>query len=386
MKVGMALSLANVGDWDRFLASERHESVPGRPLRPDIEIWDADIALALEAEPLGFDALFSPEHHFTPYGFGTDPLQLMTYFAGRTERIDLGTMVVVLPWHHPLRVAEEANMLQNLLGPDRDLLLGLGRGLARREYDAFGVDMNESRQRFAESVEVLRLALSQDRFSYDGEIFTIPETALRPYPRDQRVLDNLYGAWGSPPSAPVVAELGLKPFLIPQKPLADYADEMAEYSRIRGEHGHAPADPMFVTWVYCAKTEEEAREGALRHMYSYARTPVLHYEIDSTHFAGRKGYEHYASTAKLVKEYKVDLADQLGQVWIDNHIWGTPEQCYDKIEKLHNDWHPSHLITALKYGEMPLEEGRRSMRLFAQEVMPAVQALGTAGAVRVANA
>src|SRR5204863_2866563 len=130
-------------------------------------------------ESLGFDSIFCPEHHCTPYSFGTNPLQVLTYFAGRTDRINLGTMVVVLPWHHPLRVAEEATMLQNLLGPDRDLLLGVGRGLARREYQSLGIDMEESRQRFQEAVEIFRLALSESRFSYDGVHFQIPDMALR---------------------------------------------------------------------------------------------------------------------------------------------------------------------------------------------------------------
>lgn len=381
MKVGLSLSLANVDDWGRFTASERHEDVPGRPTNPtDIEVWDADIALGLEAEPLGFDSLFVPEHHFTPYSFSTNPLQVLTYFAGRTERIDLGTMVVVLPWHHPLRVAEEAVMLQNLLG-DRDLLLGFGRGLARREYEAFGIDMGESRQRFHEAVEIFRLALTEDRFSYRGQHFDIPETSLRPYPRDGRLLDNLYCAWGSPQSAPIAAELGLKPFIIPQKDFAEYEDEMREFAKIRGEHGHDPVQPMFVVWVYCAETEEAALAGAREHMYGYARTPVLHYEIDGNHFGGTKGYEHYAATAQAVEAHQVDLGAVMGQVWIDNHIWGTPEQCVEKIQRLHADWSPSHLVTQMKYGSMSLEEGRQNLGLFASEVLPAVQALPDLGPV-----
>lgn len=375
MKVGLSLPFAHTSDWQRFLATERREPASGRPAIPDVQIWDEDIQLGLEAEPLGFESIFCPEHHFTPYCFSTDPLQVLTYFAGRTEQIDLGTMVVVLPWHHPLRVAEQATMLQNLLGPDRDLLLGLGRGLARREYNAFGVDMSESRQRFAESVDILKLALTEDRFSYQGTHFTIPDTAMRPYPRDRRLLENLYGAWGSPPSAPIAAELGLKPFLIPQKPFKDYTAEMDEFAKVRADSGYAPAQPMIVVWVYCAETEAQAHAGAMEHMTAYARTPVLHYEIDGAHFAGQKGYEHYATTAQAVEKYKVDLGAQLGQIWLDNHVWGTPEQCFDKIQAIHKRWGPSHLIATVKYGAMPADEARLNMRLFAKEVLPAVKAL-----------
>ena len=377
MKVGIALGLHNTADWDRFLASERHEDVPSRPERPDIDEWDEGIALGLLAEPLGFDSIFCPEHHFTPYSFGTNPLQVLTYFAGRTERVDLGTMVVVLPWHHPIRVVEEATMLQNLLGSDRDLLLGLGRGLARREYETFGIDMSESRGRFKEGVEILRLALTEDRFSYEGEHFRIPETAIRPYARDERLLDNLYGAWGSAQSVPFIAELGLKPFIIPQKPIAEYAAEMEIFDKVRADQGHGdPVRPMFVTWLYCAETEEKAREGAETHMRGYARTPVLHYEIDKPHFGQTKGYEHYAATAKAVADYNVDLAGEMGKIWVDNHVWGTPEQCFEKMEAIHKAWNPTQLVCAVNYGTMRFEEAQASMQLFAKEVLPAIHQLG----------
>lgn len=375
MKIGLVVGPGNTPDWDRFLASERHEEVPGRPAIPDVQFWDEDIALGLEAEPLGFDSIFCPEHHFTPYAFTTNPVQLLTYFAGRTERIDFGTMVVVLPWHQPLRVVEEAVMLQHLLGPERSLLLGFGRGLARREYEAFELDMNESRQRFAESVEIFRLALTEDRFSFDGEIFKIPETAVRPYPRDMKLLDNLYCAWGSPQSAPIAAELNLKPFLIPQKPLAGYTEELDVFAQIRANKGYGPADPMVVTWVYCAKTEEEALAGAQRHMHAYARTPVLHYEIAGTHFTDKRGYEHYAKAARSAEKAHIDMVAAMGQVLVDNHIWGTPEQCVDKITALHEVWHPVQLVCNFRYGLMTFAEGQANMRLFAREVLPAIKGL-----------
>lgn len=388
MKVGFSIGLQHTEDWDRFLASEQHADAPSRPHRTDAELWDEGIALGLEAEPLGFDSIFAVEHHFTPYSFSTNPLQLLAYFAGRTERVDLGTMVVVLPWHHPLRVAEEATMVQNLLGEDRDLLLGVGRGLARREYESFGIEMSESRDRFSEAVEILRLAIKEPRFSYDGKIFKIPETAMRPYPRDERLLDNLYCAWGSPQSVSIAAELGLKPFIIPQKKLEDYHAEMDEFAKIRADKGYEPARPMFVTWVYCAPTEEAAREGALKHMTDYVRTPLHHYEIAGNHFAGKKGYEHYASASAAINASQAgdtDVVGSYGEMWLKNHVWGTPEQCFAKLEALHKTWDPTQVIAVMNYGEMSFEDAQASMRLFAREVLPAAQALGAHDAV-AANA
>ena len=75
-----------------------------------------------------------------------NPIQLLTFFAGATKRIDVGTMVVVLPWHHPLRVAEDMTLLQYALR-GRQAFIGFGRGAARREFGQLGLDMNESRER-----------------------------------------------------------------------------------------------------------------------------------------------------------------------------------------------------------------------------------------------
>ena len=90
--------------------------------------------------------MWTVEHHFTDYTMCPDPLQLLTWLAGRTERVLLGTGVVVLPWHDPVRVAEQIALLDNLSGGR--LLLGIGRGIARIEYEGFGVDMDTSRERF----------------------------------------------------------------------------------------------------------------------------------------------------------------------------------------------------------------------------------------------
>ncbi|HEY7296068.1 MAG TPA: LLM class flavin-dependent oxidoreductase, partial [Dehalococcoidia bacterium] len=114
----------------------------------DLEVYQQELRLAELAEPLGFDSVWSVEHHFTDYTMCPDVLQFLAYMAGKTSRVKLGSMVVVLPWHDPIRVAEEVAMLDNL--SSGRVLLGIGRGLGRVEYDGFRADMNESRQRFIE--------------------------------------------------------------------------------------------------------------------------------------------------------------------------------------------------------------------------------------------
>src|SRR2546430_13590726 len=101
----------------------------------DDEVWDEDLRLARQAPGLGFDVLWSAEHHFFDYSFCPDNLQLMTYLAAACSGVGLGTAAVIVPWHDPLRVAEQAAVL-DLLCKGR-LRLGLGAGLAGRAFDAF---------------------------------------------------------------------------------------------------------------------------------------------------------------------------------------------------------------------------------------------------------
>ena len=104
-----------------------------------------------------------------------DPLQFLTWMAAHTEHIQLGSMVVVLPWHDPMHVAEQVSMLDNMSG-DR-LILGMGRGAGRIEFDGFGVPMNGSREGFVESAEMLLKGLEQGYCEYNGKFVRHPRKA-----------------------------------------------------------------------------------------------------------------------------------------------------------------------------------------------------------------
>ena len=121
--------------------------------RPDDEVYHDELALIDLVEPLGFDSLMCVEHHFTGFAMIPNNTQLLAYVAGRTKRIQLVTDVIVLPWHDPIRVAEEIATLDVLSGGRT--IFGFGRGAAPVEYDGFGVPMAESRQRFKEAAEIV---------------------------------------------------------------------------------------------------------------------------------------------------------------------------------------------------------------------------------------
>jgi alkanesulfonate monooxygenase SsuD/methylene tetrahydromethanopterin reductase-like flavin-dependent oxidoreductase (luciferase family) len=130
-------------------------------------------------------------------------------------------MVVVLPWHDPVRVAEQIAMLDMYCG-DRELTLGFGRGAGRIEYDGFRVPMSESCERFSEAAEIVRMALTQDRFSYQGKYYQIPEMSVRPHPRCANLPERFYGAIISPETGDIMARQGLGMLVIPQKPWTEH--------------------------------------------------------------------------------------------------------------------------------------------------------------------
>src|ERR1700731_1289362 len=154
MKVGMALNML-------------HE-----PGRSDVAVVTDHLAMGDLAEPLGFDSLFALEHHFTGYSMSPAPLQLLSYYAGRTHKITLGTCVIVLPWHDPIRVAEQIALLDVLSGGRT--LMGFGRGAATVEYEGFRIPMGEARTRFVESAQLIVKALTNDTFEWEGEFYQIP--------------------------------------------------------------------------------------------------------------------------------------------------------------------------------------------------------------------
>ena len=373
MKVGVSLFAQNYVDWDRYEAAEAGLPEGRAPqLVTDAQIYREQFQLGRLVEPMGFDSLWTVEHHFTPYTMINNPVQFLAYFAGCTERIDMGTMIVVLPWHDPVQVAEGFVALDHMLD-GRRLKVGMGRGLGLREYNGLRAPMDKSRELFKESLDVLRASLTDEWFSYEGEFHHIGRTSLRPRPRPgNHLLDDLYIAWGSPSSMPVAAHENCKPLFIPQRLWEDHKRELGEYNRIRvEEHGWKPERPTVVCWVYCAETDAEAEEGARQYITEYGDSALRHYQFLGDHLQGLKGYEYYAQMAKM-RAALPEGADTAA-IYLSNNVWGSPKICLEKLENINNMMGADEFVAVFSYGSMPARKAEASMRLFAQQVLPATQ-------------
>ena len=349
MHVGMAVIFQNPGDE-----------------RSDREVYEHEIGLALLAEPLGFESIWGVEHHFTNYTMCPDVLQFLTYMAGKTERVELGSMVVVLPWHDPLRVAEQVSMLDHL--SNGRLVLGLGRGLGRVEFDGFRVAMQDSRDLFIESAQMLIQGLESGVCEFEGEKIRQPARKIRPRPF-KSFRGRTYAAAVSPESSEIMARLGLGILIIPQKPWEVVAAELDLYRRVfREVNGTEAPAPIASGWVLCHEDAGRAEELAREYIGGYWHSVVEHYELEADHLMSTKGYESYAGLQERVRQE--GGRDAMVEFFMRLQIWGTPEQCYEKIVDVQKRIGGQSFNGVFSYAGMSLQLAEQNLRLFAREVLP----------------
>jgi alkanesulfonate monooxygenase SsuD/methylene tetrahydromethanopterin reductase-like flavin-dependent oxidoreductase (luciferase family) len=343
---------------------------PGRA-RPDHEVYADDLRLARQAESLGFESIWSVEHHFTDYTMCPDVLQFLTYMAGCTERIQLGSMVCVLPWHDPVRVAEQVSMLDALSGGR--VIFGMGRGTGRVEFDGFRVEMPEARSRFAESADMILTGLEQGFVEYDGQYIRQPRVDLRPQPH-QSFRGRTYAAAISPESAEIMARMGVGLLIIPQKPWSVHREELAAYRGIyREANGEEPPPPFCAGWTFVDESADRAEAMARKYIGGYWDSVVQHYEFDQDHLSKTPGYEFHGQMYDRLTE--PGGKERMLDFFLGLQVWGTPEQVYDKIVTIQDNTYNDAYMAVCSYAGMPYEEAERNVQLFAREVMPSLQQL-----------
>ncbi|WP_089934668.1 LLM class flavin-dependent oxidoreductase [Candidatus Entotheonella palauensis] len=353
MKVGIALNM---------LQKEGHS---------DVSVLSEHMALGDLAEPLGFDSLFALEHHFTGYAMSPSPTQLLSYYAGRTKRITLGTAVIVLPWHDPVRVAEEIALLDVISGGR--CLFGFGRGAASVEYAGFRIPMEEARPRFVEAAQIVMKALTNESFEWEGAFYNIPRTSIRPRPISHPER-RFYASSVSPESAEIMAKLGFGVLVVMQNEWAIAAEDIQRYRDIATSVGFTPRPPIILTNISVADSRAEANERAQQYLSRKWDSIDAHYHFSDGHLANVKGYEFYGKVAKTyAKLQDGEFRQKATDFYIKIQIVGTPDDCIQQIAELQRLTGLDHLVMEFAFGGMPHEESELNMRLFADRVMPVLQ-------------
>ncbi len=351
MKVGLQLVIQAHKDYD------------------DRQMYKNELRLAIEAEAMGFDALWPVEHHFFDYSICPDNLQYLSYVAARTEKMLLGTAAIIVPWNDPLRVVEKLVLLDHL--SDGRAIMGLGRGLSQREYRGFGIDMAETRDRFNEAVEIIVNGVETGFVEANTKYFKQARVEIRPRPfksfKDRRAMVCM-----SPDSFEVAAKMGLGAMMFSQMGWNKVADSIWTYRENYKRQNGEDAPPVEINdFVVCHADAKKAEEIARKHIVSYYWSVMEHYEMGGDHFAKTgKSYAHYAKGAEMMKSVGQDA---IVEEFLGANLWGTPEMIIKKLRErraLVGDFNANGVHS---FQSIPFAEAEASMRLFAKEVAPEVK-------------
>jgi alkanesulfonate monooxygenase SsuD/methylene tetrahydromethanopterin reductase-like flavin-dependent oxidoreductase (luciferase family) len=335
--------------------------------RTQREAFDEAFALAETAETEGFDGVWFAERHFAPPG-GTGPIPSVasaplvwaTAIAARTSRLRVGTAVLVLPLGHPVRMAEEVATLDNISQGRLDL--GIGRSSFPRSYEGYDVPYAESRERFEEFLAVMRLALTQERFSYAGKYYTFRDVCLIPKPY-QKPHPPMRAAVTSRDTYGFMGRLGLPIFASLGATLAsDIAEALQDYRAAWREAGHpGNGDVVLRLPIYVATTMPDALsepEESTMHHYMRLRQAFLR---------SANGAEGDARATRAARLATLTYED----VVRERVVFGTPEHVVRQLQTLGETVGLSGLIMEANIGGR-ISPGSvlQSIRLFAQEVAP----------------
>ena len=352
MDVGMMMVFASYG-WENM---------------KDDQVWDEEIALARLAADSGFDALWSAEHHFFDYSFVPDNLQLMTYLTAICPNIDVGTAAVILPWHDPLRVAEQAIVL-DYLSKGR-LRFGMGRGLARREFDAFRGTLNETRERFDEAAPMIKEALRTGFIEGTGKHYPQPRIELRPRPK-YSFENRVYAVASSEDSVDSAAKLGAHMIMFSDRPWPMRLPAIQKNRELHLKYHGTPAPHMMITdFCICGSDNATVEDEARKYMGKFVESNFVHYEFLGDHFSKVKGYDSYAQKAAIAKEAGLEGATE---GFMKAAMWGTPDRILRELEARRDLIGEFELNTSFRFGGTPFDVSQRGLKLFAKEVLPVLK-------------
>jgi alkanesulfonate monooxygenase SsuD/methylene tetrahydromethanopterin reductase-like flavin-dependent oxidoreductase (luciferase family) len=367
MHCGVMVTGYNQDDWERLLRGEYHRP----PDTPDYLHMEETLQMGDLVEPLGFDSIWATEHYGSAYSMQPNPLQYLAYWAGRTRRVDLGTAVIVAPWWNPVRLASEISMLDILLR-GRRLHLGIGRGISPHEYASLGYPIDQSHKYFYDVVRAIKAADGAEQFTFDGEVYKIPATTIRPQARHKGDLTrDIKVAFTTQASARLAAENGLGQMFVAGEDLDVMTGRVREFNTIRAELGLPPDQPTTLLWMYCAETESEAEEGWQYFTNQQLAAKHHYFEWKNPGFEGIKGYEEYLQRQNA----DTGSADASAAARRATQPIGTPEQIIATVQTLQRALSLEKIVFHVFYGGMPREKAEKSLRLFAEKVLPALQAM-----------
>lgn len=328
------------------------------------EMFRRQLAEVELAERIGIDQIWFFEHHLAPTAPVPSPNLLIAAAAQTTRHIRFASMVNILPFRHPLLVAEEAAMLDNLTGGRLDM--GLGRGLRPPEFAAFGIDQQNSRAMFLESFEIIRRVFADENFVHRGQYWTVRKDAPLSPPLVQRPHPPFLVSAQSEESLRWAAAHDI-PFAQIDSLVGQARRDQALYREVQAAHGHAPAPRLYLMReIYLADSDARARAEAEPYLLQY--WDLWHRYTQFTR-GGRlpDSYDFWRRQAPMLHAMSFDEI-----IANDMVILGSPQTVANAILRIAGQLDLMGLAMIFKLGAMPYDRVERSMTLFGEQVMPRI--------------
>jgi alkanesulfonate monooxygenase SsuD/methylene tetrahydromethanopterin reductase-like flavin-dependent oxidoreductase (luciferase family) len=363
-----------LGLFSEFTAKETIEMASEKPMKfglmnlfpyadergPD-QLFQEALEEIVFAEKMGFDSVWLAEHHFSRYSIMPNPLMMAAAIAQRTKRIRIGTAVVIAPLYDPLRLAEDIALVDCL--SDGRIDIGYGRGYQPLEFNGFGVDQGEATGRMNEIIDILKLAWTQETFSYSGEYYNYKDISIYPRPK-QRPHPPIWRAAVSPDSFRFAAEHGQAVLTSPNLTPAPILRELfAGYRQTLRDHGYNDQnfDFPFMQQTYVGVSDEDAyntpKKGAEWFVKTLSKLLPGGENVPS-------GYESYTAFKQAATEFDYDAAFAKGV------NFGTADKIRHRIETMRDEVGMNHYLGWFSVGGMPHDTVMQSIERFAKEVIP----------------
>jgi alkanesulfonate monooxygenase SsuD/methylene tetrahydromethanopterin reductase-like flavin-dependent oxidoreductase (luciferase family) len=327
-----------------------------RGTAPLQQLYEERLQLLEVADAAGFFCYHLAEHHATPLGMAPSPALFLAAAAQRTRRIRLGPLVYILPLYNPLRLIEEVCMLDHLSGGR--LELGVGRGVTPYELGYFGVDAAGTRALFDEVLTILLTGMTHERLTFAGTHYQYHDVPMELHPV-QQPYPPLWYPTHNPESVGYAARhgyhfVGLGPAAVVRQHVDAYWQTWETHRHDPGRlNGHVAAPKMgILRQVYVADTDAEAVATArAAHAHWYRSITKLWHDHDDHSVDGLFAWE-------TATQYETILC-------------GTPARVRDQMARLLEVSGCTYVLGAFAWGTLSQAQALRSLRLFAEEVMPA---------------
>ena len=326
------------------------------------QFFDEVIEEGIYADELGYDSVWLPEHHFGLFGCLGATSTALAYIAARTDHIKLAPATVLLPCNHPVRVAEQFCTLDRL--SNGRAVISAGRGYDKREYEAFGVPFEESRERFDEGMLLMRKAMMEEEFTFEGRFNTVPEP-ITVLPRPvQKPHPPIYVAAFSRPTVEMAAKNGFDIIFAPfaaAMMFGSLQEAVTEFKGLAAEAGYPDSKAMCSYFFGLADTQQEERRVKERLLtYLQAITPA---------------FPSDRATAPPHIAYFVDIVDRLLSMKPDDLgdrsvVTGDAERVIEHLKGVEATG-IEEVILYFNMGAYPHVDTMRMMERFAKEVRPA---------------